>query len=297
VRVRPETIALSVLAALTAAYAASGLYAVRSDERAVVTRFGTVVGEAPPGVHYHAPWPFGAAVTPRVAVREAAGAAEPERRALELLTGDRCLVECVVGLECEVPQAAAAIAAAGDVHALSRAAAEAAVAEAVARSTFAEVVGAGLARIETEATAATQAALDRAGVGVRVISVTLASVALPGDAGRAAARADSIGTLADAAVSAARDHRSRLSQLARGESASLLAAARSHGERVAREAERESARFAMLLAEYRNAPAETRERLRRETLEEVLGSVRCLGAREAAVAAGDTAGMASEHQP
>ena len=145
--------------------------------------------------------------------------------------------------------------------------------------------------------AATKAALDRAGASVRVISVTLASVALPGEAGRAAARADSIGTLADAAVSAAHDHRSRLSQLARGEAAALLAAARSHRERVAHEAERESARFAMLLAEYRDAPAETRERLRRETLEEVLGSVRCLGAGEAAVAAGDTAGMASEHQP
>jgi regulator of protease activity HflC (stomatin/prohibitin superfamily) len=98
-------------------------------------------------------------------------------------------------------------------------------------------------------------------------------------------------------VGAATDQRSRFSALARGESAALLAAARSYGERAAQEASQESAEFAALLAAYREAPDETRGRLRRETLTAVLGAVRCLTAGEAARAAGDSNRIAGERQP
>ena len=295
-RARPEAVAFAAVAVLSAAYAASGLYVVGPDERAVLTRFGAVVGEAPPGVHYHAPWPFGAATVPRVAVDEANAAGDGTRVARELLTGDRCVVECLIALRYEVVEPGAAVGAARDLHALARGAAEAAMAAAVARSVFAEVTGAGASRIESEATAATQAALDAAGAGVQIVSVTLASVTLPDPAGRADARADSASDRAAAAVGAAREHRSSLSELARGESAALLSAARSYQDRVARDAVRESARFATLLAEYRQAPEETRARLRRETLADVLSEVRCLKAAEVEGEA-DAPGSSAERQP
>ena len=132
---------------------------------------------------------------------------------------------------------------------------------------------------------------------MRIVSVTLASLRLPGAAGRAAGSADSARTAAEAMVRAAGEQRSRLSALARGESDALLAAARSHGGHAAREAEQESARFTALLAAYMEAPDETRERLRRETLTAVLGAVRCLTAEEAERAEGDKTGIVGEHQP
>ena len=43
---------------LVAFYFATGLFAVKPEQRGVITRFGAVVDESvPPGIHYHWPWP------------------------------------------------------------------------------------------------------------------------------------------------------------------------------------------------------------------------------------------------
>ena len=41
-----------------AIYFATGLFAVKPEQRGVITRFGRVIDESvPPGIHYHWPWP------------------------------------------------------------------------------------------------------------------------------------------------------------------------------------------------------------------------------------------------
>lgn len=41
-----------------AVWFATGLFAVKPQQRGVITRFGQVVDEnVPPGIHYHWPWP------------------------------------------------------------------------------------------------------------------------------------------------------------------------------------------------------------------------------------------------
>ena len=43
---------------LVAVWFATGLFAVKPEQRGVITRFGRVVdGSVPPGIHYHWPWP------------------------------------------------------------------------------------------------------------------------------------------------------------------------------------------------------------------------------------------------
>jgi len=42
-----------------AVYFATGLFAVKPEQRGVITRFGRVIDESvPPGIHYHWPWPI-----------------------------------------------------------------------------------------------------------------------------------------------------------------------------------------------------------------------------------------------
>ena len=48
---------LIALPAVLMAYLASGFYVVGSDQRAVVRRFGAVVEQVGPGMHYRVPWP------------------------------------------------------------------------------------------------------------------------------------------------------------------------------------------------------------------------------------------------
>jgi regulator of protease activity HflC (stomatin/prohibitin superfamily) len=48
---------LIALPAVLMAYLASGFYVVGPDQRAVVRRFGAVVEQVGPGMHYRVPWP------------------------------------------------------------------------------------------------------------------------------------------------------------------------------------------------------------------------------------------------
>jgi membrane protease subunit HflK len=51
---------------LVAVYFATGLFAVKPEQRGVITRFGAVVDESvPPGIHYHWPWPVESVVRVR----------------------------------------------------------------------------------------------------------------------------------------------------------------------------------------------------------------------------------------
>ena len=54
-----KAVALCLMFLFAMLYLASGLFAVKPEQRGVVTRFGRVVNEnVLPGVHYHWPWPI-----------------------------------------------------------------------------------------------------------------------------------------------------------------------------------------------------------------------------------------------
>ncbi|MBW1766737.1 MAG: hypothetical protein JRJ65_06750 [Deltaproteobacteria bacterium] len=61
-----KAVALWLIFLLAVLYLASGLFAVKPEQRGVVTRFGRVVNDnVPPGIHYHWPWPIESVVLPR----------------------------------------------------------------------------------------------------------------------------------------------------------------------------------------------------------------------------------------
>lgn len=292
-------IAVVTLVAVVALYAASGTYVVGPGERGVVTRFGRLVSEdVAPGVHYHAPWPFERIARPDVRVVETAAAVESTqsgegrraaRRRIEFLTGDRCLVESGVAVEYEVTSPASVVVAAEDATLLVRRAAESALAEAIARATIEDVLGAGAARIEREAAGRVQALLDGCRAGIRIKAVRLDGPGPAGLAARAQARALSAAGERQQLVGDANGYRARISGLARGEAGALAAGAEAYRRRATSAAEGEAARFTALLEEYRRAPTVVRDRLYLETMETVFGRAQkhVVGAG----AAGDSAAL------
>jgi membrane protease subunit HflK len=270
------------LAAAAALYAASGTYVVGPGERGVLTRFGRLVAEdVEPGLHYHAPWPFERVACPGVSVVETASAVETggdgrraSRRRIELLTGDRCLMETGVAVEYDVTGPGDFLLAAEDAALLVRRAAESALAGAVARATIDDVLGPGVDRVQRDAADQVQAVLDACGAGIRIKAVRLDG---PGPAGLAAgaqARALAAADSRRQAVSDANGYRARMTELARGEAGALAGGAEAYRRRATSTAEGEAARFAALLEEYRRAPDVVRDRLYLETMQTVFGRVR-----------------------
>jgi len=217
-----------------------------------------------------------------------AGGPEAERcdaRRLELLTGDRCLVECRVVVERE-----AAGSPAPRVARLAQRAAEAAAASAVAHAALPDLLGPGVSAVETAAAAAANASLEARGEGDVIAAVRLRDVRPIGAAGEALARAGEAGKTRRETVAAALAHTERMRVLAAGESAALLAAARAHAERAAAASRDEAARFAALLGDYRVDPAGVAERLFEETMTAVLSTARTRVAGEAPEPAAGSAG-------
>ena len=92
--------------ALLAAYLATGFYVVDTDEEAVVRRFGAIVAQAGPGMHYRLPWPIDRVdVLKTTAVMKTgvgfALSAESQDGAdgMELLTGDTNILSIGLALQ------------------------------------------------------------------------------------------------------------------------------------------------------------------------------------------------------
>ncbi len=136
-----------------------------------------------------------------------------------------------------------------------------------------DVLGAGVALIEREATDQVQAVLNARRAAIRVTAVRLDGPGLAGLAAGAQARARDAARARVETVRGAEEYRARILQLARGEAGALAAAAEAHRRRATSEAEGDAARFAALLEEYRRAPTVVRDRLYLETMETVFGRV------------------------
>jgi modulator of FtsH protease HflK len=79
---------------------------------------------------------------------------------------------------------------------------------------------------------------------------------------------------AQSSINDANTYRNRVVNEAKGDAAKIVQAAQGYREQVVREAQGQASRFNQLYAQYRRAPAVTRERLYIETMQEVLSHTR-----------------------
>jgi membrane protease subunit HflK len=264
--------AIGAVVGFTAGWALSGVYQVRSDEQAVVTRLGAIAGVTGPGLHTHLPWPFEQArilAVTRINTLPLGGAVEDGSQALTP-TADGQLADITYAVQWRIADPIAYLFHVADPQGALKLSAEAAMRVTVGSSPLAAVMGANHAPLEHAVAATIQQSLNRLGAGIAVRGVLIRAVSLPPDVqaatGDAAiARQDAQGAVADAQA-----YRARALAEAKAAAAKTLIEAQSYRDQALQEAQGAAARFEQLDAAYRKAPGVTKDRLYFETLQGVM---------------------------
>jgi modulator of FtsH protease HflK len=268
--VRPVILVAAVLVAV-AAWLASGLYEVGLDQVGLVSRFGVYAGEDGPGLRFHLPAPIETVRTVSLApdhLQVGSLGGEDEMGSLPVVTrdGDPFTLGFALGWRVVDPVRYAF----GGTHSVRLSAlAQAAVRSAVSEAGTAELL-AGDRRISAKALAGLQAALDRSAAGVRATDLRLEGVTPPADAREGLSSVRAAQAEAAAGLREAGAYRTRVLADAHADAAKTIRAAETVRDQEVSEAKGEAVRFALVDAQYRKAPAITRERLYTETMARVL---------------------------
>ncbi len=267
----------------------SAFYTVQPEERAVVKRFGEVIGITDPGLHFKIP--FGVdqvqfVATERVLKQEfgfrTEGTREGGRTAYSsqqfedeslMLTGDLNMIDVEWVVQYRIDDPIKFLYEMREPTRTLRDISESVMRRIVGNMLGSEVLTIGRVEIQQKAREEIQQALEGYNAGIRINTVEMQDV-VPPPAVQPAFNE----------VNEARQERERMineaqkrvnQEIPNAEGAALRTVAEAEGyatERVNR-AEGESARFSAVLAEYQQAPAVTRSRLYLETLNEVLPGI------------------------
>jgi len=264
----------TAIAAGVAIWALTGLYEVQPGEQAAVMRFGAYVGQTGPGLNYHLPYPIetvrtvSVSAVNRLDVGGSGGEETPSEN--QLLTRDGNIVDVGYAVQWRVADVPRYLFRIADPDAAVKMAAESAMREAVGQTPLQDILGGGRSQVQARAATLMQAMLDRDGAGVSIVGVQVRDAQPPLPSAPAfrdvvAARQD-----AEAATSEAEVYRNRVVGDAKAEAARAIQAAQGYRDQVEAEARGEADRFALIDAQYRRAPAVTRQRIYIETMEHVL---------------------------
>jgi membrane protease subunit HflK len=176
-----------------------------------------------------------------------------------MLTGDENIVDLSFTVQWKVSDAAKYVFNVREPDTVIKDVAESAMREVIGRTALTPILTTGRGQVQDQTEQLMQRILDRYDVGVSIQSVNIQAATTPGpvlEAYRDVQRA------AQNAESAANN--------ARGEAAQIRQAALGYREQVVREAAGDADRFNQIYAQYKLAPAVTRERLYIETMQRVL---------------------------
>jgi membrane protease subunit HflK len=279
-RPRPARLAALGAALLAAAWLASGLYSVESDESAVAFLFGRALArDVLPGIHWNPPAPLGRVVVQRTAtsfVMPIGFRLAPARGLAPIsdlwLTGDTNLVTARLTVQYRIRSLAGYLLAQEQPSELLRRAGEREVTRFFVHAGVDDVLTGKRTELVRAVARGLQALLDAEGAGIEVQSVTVEEL-VPPQAGqvRAAfqavqdAQADHERSLLEAGA-----YRAQVLAEAEGEAQRLRVVARAERDADIEVARGEAERFRALEREHERAPRLTESRLRLEMLERVV---------------------------
>ncbi|WP_420468016.1 FtsH protease activity modulator HflK [Panacagrimonas sp.] len=256
---------IGIVAIVVAAlWLGSGFYVVDEQERGVILRFGAYDRTSTPGVGWRAPWPIESLEHINVTrVRQVT-----DRQSM--LTKDENIVDIELTVQYRVSSAEDFLFNVQDPDMTLQQATKSAVRETVGQSEMDFILTAGRQSIAEDTKVLLQDSLDDYKAGLIVTEVNLQQ-AQPPEAVQAAF-ADAIKAredqerLKNEAEAYAND---RLPK-ARGAAARQVEEATAYREQVVARAEGDASRFSQLVAEYRKAPAVTRDRLYLDSMSDVM---------------------------
>jgi len=270
-----------VLALAVVAYLATGLYSVGTNEVAIVRRFGRALARPRgPGLHFGLPYGLDRVTklrpreTKRVGVAMTLAERAIGRKVLpkqaECLTGDRNLIVLTAVVQYGVKDPRRYLFEATDVGKLVADTAAASLAALISGMTVDDVLTVKRSVIQDEASRRAQATLDRYGLGVRVVGISLEGLSPPEEVAEAfrdviAARGDR-----ERKINDAQGYAERLLPRAKGEAQRILTDAVAYSQELLERATGEAERFTKMQAQLGHHRQLTARRLIIETMEEVL---------------------------
>jgi membrane protease subunit HflK len=283
-------VVIGILAAIVVLWMAStSFYTVQPEQRAVIKRFGKVIGITDPGLHFKLPFGIDRiqlVATERVLKQEfgfrSAGPSSEGRTVYRqrdfedeslMLTGDLNVIDVEWVVQYRISDPIRFLYQVREPTRTLRDISESVMRRVVGNRLGSAVLTVGRVDIQSKARDEIQQIMDRYESGIHIITVELQDVVPP----KAVQPAFN-------EVNEARQERERMineaqkrvnQEIPRAEGSALRTVAEAEGyatERVNR-AKGESARFSAVLAEYREAPEVTRSRLYLEALSEVLPKI------------------------
>ena len=283
--VPPFVVGRTLALLLVLGWILSGVYTVRSEQLAVVKRFGRIVDRAvPSGIHWRLPWPIeshqtfetttaykmGVGMITRDYLR---GIPSPEELSL-WLTGNTNIVSVKLMMQYTVVDLPNFLYSMKGPQFLMARLAEAALTDVLGSLDVDQVLTIARPEIARAVRERTQERLDAIGLGITINSVSLLSVDPPSqvidvfrDVSNAAADRERI-------INEANGYANSIIPRARGEASWVVQRAQADRDAQIARAQGESARFLSVLKEYKKAPSATRKRLYLETIETVLPRVK-----------------------
>ncbi len=269
---------IGVPAAIFLAWILTGFYTVQANEEAVITRFGGYVGSVGPGLHYHLPIPIEraemVAVTNQNKTVVGGTPSAPAPDESLMLTGDENIVDLSFTVQWHVSDAAAYLFRIRDPNDAVKAVAESAMREVVGHSALTPILTNGRGEVQNQTLVLMQRILDDYHAGVTIDAVQIQNANPPGEVVPAYQDIARAGQDAQSYINEANTYRNRVVNEAKGTASKITQAAEGYRQQTILEAQGQAARFNQVYAQYRLAPAVTRERLYIQTMQTVLSKSR-----------------------
>ncbi|MDR2637132.1 MAG: FtsH protease activity modulator HflK [Zoogloeaceae bacterium] len=241
---------------------ASGLYIVDASQRGIVLRFGRLVGQTEPGLHWHFPYPIESReIVNLTGVRTLEigyrGSRKELREAL-MLTDDENIIDIQFSVQYVLKNPEDYLFKSREPDAAVMQAAETAVREVVGKNKIDDILNLKRAEIASEVSKLMQVILDRYETGIEISKVNMQNAQPP----------EQVQAAFEDAVKAGQD-KERLEYDAQAYASDILPRAEGYKLGVIATAEGDASRFKQILAEYVKAPEVTRQRLYLETMQKV----------------------------
>lgn len=255
--------------ALIALYFLTGIYTIQPGEVAVVRRFGKVIEEAGPGMHYR--WPSPIETIDVVAldlVRRI------ETGPLQMLTGDENLISVRASIQFSVGDASAFVLSVSAPDDLVLQAGVGALRQSVGEDAVDAILTVDKTAIQEKAVKAAQASLDRSAAGIRIVGVQLLESAPPPEVADAFRDVASAREDRNTFVNEALAYRNEVFPTARGDADTARQAARAYAAEKLASSAGDAANFESRRQAYAAAPDITRQRLYLEAVEKSLAGAK-----------------------
>lgn len=264
----PRGLVALLVAGLGVLWVLSGFYVVDEQQKGVVLRFGEYIKTTEAGLRWHAPWPV-----EKVEVVNVTGVRSVSESST-MLTQDENIVDVDLTVQYRLSDVENFLFSVAEPDRTLRQATQSAVREVVGTSEMDYIITGGRQEVADRTKQLLQEKLDAYETGLFVTEVNLRTAKPPSPVQSAfddaiKAREDQVRL-----VNEARAYASDRLPRSRGAAARLVEEAKAYRDQVVSKAEGDAARFTSLLAEYRQAPQVTRERLYLDAMSAVYGGTR-----------------------